>query len=214
MSGALQSDRRPAPRGDVRRAALLEALDEVLRETGGALEPVNIADISRRAGVTRSAFYFYFENLAAAVAAVSQEMYDEILAVTDVLVGQGPPQERITTTVHGLVDIWDRHRHLHRALLEAHDASPGVRGMWETGRRMLVERIAAMIEAERTRGAAPPGPDAVPLATVLLDLNESLLARLTYVADADSAGLAEATIAIWLRSVHGHLDPSTEGTPR
>ncbi|GAB2888098.1 TetR/AcrR family transcriptional regulator [Nocardioides pacificus] len=214
MTGALQSDRRPAPRGDVRRAALLEALDEVLRESGGDLEPVNIADISARAGVTRSAFYFYFENLPAAVAAVSQEMYDEILSVTDVLVGQGPPRERITTTIHGLVDIWDRHRHLYRALLEAHHSSPGVRGMWETGRRMLAERIAEMIEAERAAGTAPPGPDAVPLATVLLDLNENLLERLTYVADSDATGLADATIAIWLRSVHGHLDPSIEGTPR
>ena len=58
-----------AARGDRRRTALLEALDHHLRE--GSLDSINIADISRRAGVTRSAFYFYFENKASAVAALA-----------------------------------------------------------------------------------------------------------------------------------------------
>ena len=43
---------------DQRRAALLESLETLLRES--RLEDINIADISRRAGLTRSAFYFYF----------------------------------------------------------------------------------------------------------------------------------------------------------
>jgi TetR/AcrR family transcriptional regulator, ethionamide resistance regulator len=51
-------DRRTSNRGDVRRDALLTAFDELLREQ--TLEEVNVAEISRRAGVTRSAFYFYF----------------------------------------------------------------------------------------------------------------------------------------------------------
>ena len=48
--------RRPPARGDQRRSALLRSLDEHLQES--SLESINIADISRRAGVTRSAFYF------------------------------------------------------------------------------------------------------------------------------------------------------------
>ena len=57
--------RRPPQKGDQRRSALLQSLDHHLQE--GSLDSINIADISRRAGVTRSAFYFYFENKAAAV---------------------------------------------------------------------------------------------------------------------------------------------------
>ena len=64
-------------KGDERRTALLEALDHRLQESD--LDSINIADISRRAGVTRSAFYFYFENKATAVAALMDEMYDDAL---------------------------------------------------------------------------------------------------------------------------------------
>ena len=69
-------------RGDKRRSALLESLDHHLRES--SLESINIADISRRAGVTRSAFYFYFENKAAAVAALMERMVDDTFFVNDV----------------------------------------------------------------------------------------------------------------------------------
>ena len=59
-------------RGDQRRAALLESLDQLLQDEDSSLDSINIADISRRAGVTRSAFYFYFDNKAAAVAALME----------------------------------------------------------------------------------------------------------------------------------------------
>ena len=49
-----------ATKGDERRTALLEDLDAYLQTH--TLDAINIADISRRAGVTRSAFYFFFEN--------------------------------------------------------------------------------------------------------------------------------------------------------
>ena len=77
-------------KGDQRRAALLESLDELLH--GGNLESISIADISRRAGVTRSAFYFYFENKAVAVAALMEEMYAESFAAADLLTGDGALQ--------------------------------------------------------------------------------------------------------------------------
>ncbi|MFL6157122.1 MAG: TetR/AcrR family transcriptional regulator, partial [Marmoricola sp.] len=67
-------DRRGSNRGDARRDALLQAFDELLREQ--SLDQVNVADISERAGVTRSAFYFYFENKPIAVMALMQGLYD------------------------------------------------------------------------------------------------------------------------------------------
>jgi TetR/AcrR family transcriptional regulator, ethionamide resistance regulator len=50
---------------------------------------INIADISRGAGVTRSAFYFYCENEAAVVAALMEQMYDDALVATELLTGDG-----------------------------------------------------------------------------------------------------------------------------
>ena len=44
----------------------------------------------------------------------------------------------------------------------------------------FVESVAAMIRAERAAGAAPDGVDADVLATVLLEINDRLLERLTF----------------------------------
>ena len=97
-------------RGDRRRTALLEALDHHLREE--SLDSINIADISRRAGVTRSAFYFYFENKASAVAALMEEMYDESSAAAEHLRGDGTPAENIEAMIRALFSTWDKHEHL------------------------------------------------------------------------------------------------------
>src|SRR4051794_22016306 len=107
LTGAATDRRTPDRRGDRRRAALLESLESQLQQ--GDLESVNVADIARDAGVTRSAFYFYFENKAIAVAALTQQMYADAFAATDVLLGDGPPAQRIEGTIRGLFDAWDRH---------------------------------------------------------------------------------------------------------
>ena len=86
-------DRRSGNRGDARRDALLGALEELLREQ--SLEEVNVAEISRRAGVTRSAFYFYFESKAIAVMALMQDLYDAAADANELLVkAEGEPEER------------------------------------------------------------------------------------------------------------------------
>ncbi|MEU4312959.1 TetR/AcrR family transcriptional regulator [Nocardia sp. NPDC024068] len=203
MSARPRTDRRSPQRGDQRRSALLTALDELLRDNGGQLEPINIAEISRRAGLTRSAFYFYFENKAAAVAAALEQGYEEVFRVNDILVGAGAPAERIEATIRGLIDFWDRHRHLYRAVLAARSASPGIRDMWESDRQAFIPSIAAMIDTERAAGRAPAGGDATALADVLLLLNERLLERLTYGVELDRESYIESVVGVWLRSIYG-----------
>ncbi|WP_280463465.1 TetR/AcrR family transcriptional regulator [Nocardia carnea] len=197
-----RTDRRGPPRGEQRREALLVALDELLRDNGGRLEAVDIAEISRRAGLTRSAFYFYFENKAAAVGAALEDIYQEVFAVNDILVGAGEPADRIERTIRGLVDFWDRHRHLYSAVLDARSASAAVREIWESERQAFIPSIAAMIDDERRAGRAPAGGDAETLADVLLLLNERLLERLTLGADLDRERYIESVVTVWLRSIY------------
>ncbi|MFI1464873.1 TetR/AcrR family transcriptional regulator [Nocardia carnea] len=204
-----RTDRRGPPRGEQRREALLVALDELLRDNGGRLEAVDIAEISRRAGLTRSAFYFYFENKAAAVGAALEDIYQEVFAVNDILVGPGEPADRIERTIRGLVDFWDRHRHLYSAVLDARSASAAVRELWESERQAFIPSIAAMIDDERRAGRAPAGGDAATLADVLLLLNERLLERLTLGAELDRERYIESVVTVWLRSIYAPAEPTT-----
>jgi AcrR family transcriptional regulator len=198
-------DRRTPHHGDRRRAALLAALDELLREND--LEDIAIADISARAGVTRSAFYFYFENKAACVAALGAEMYQEAIAAADHLFADdGPPGHRIQRMVDSLFATWESHQYLYRATLEASRTSATIREVWDTYRESFIEPVAGLIEDERAAGHAPPGPPGETLAVTLLELSDSTLERLDASDPAGIARRAEALATIWWRAIYGEAE--------
>ncbi|MEZ0578410.1 TetR/AcrR family transcriptional regulator [Nocardioides sp. MH1] len=195
-------DRRGPNRGDARRVALLEAFDGLLREQ--TLEEINVAEISRRAGVTRSAFYFYFESKAMAVMALLQDLYDAALDVNELLVkAEGDPEERVRAAITLLFDSVDTSAHTYRALLEARASSPTVREMWDAGRADFAGVIAGMIETERAAGRAAEGPPAAALAAVLLDLNDHALERHSLGSGPPREQHIDSLVFIWLSSLYG-----------
>jgi AcrR family transcriptional regulator len=206
------TDRRPPQRSDQRREAILGALDRWLQDCD--LEAINVAEIAKEAGVTRSAFYFYFENKAAAVAALMEQMVDETLSVnaaftstvftnTVSTTAAGSPQARIQTMLDGLFAMWERHRHLFKAMLEARGTSGSIREIWDGARASFVDSVAAMIRADRAAGRAPDGLDAAVLAAVLLEVNDRMLERLTLGGPLTRAQLMDGVAAIWLSTIYG-----------
>ena len=195
------TDRRPPARGDQRRSALLRSLDEHLLDA--SLESVNIADIARAAGVTRSAFYFYFENKQSAVAALVEDMYDEAVAATALLGGSETPAKNIEATIRALFGAWERHQHIYRAMLDARATSAPVREMWESDRASFVPLVAEVIEGERAAGRAAAGPDASDLATLLLELNDRALERLARGNGLSREALTNTVVHVWLSSIYG-----------
>jgi len=184
---------------DQRRAALLESLETLLRES--RLEDINIADISRRAGLTRSAFYFYFESKHLAVAALMEEIYGAALTATARLADPSlPAQERVSAMVSTLFDSVEEHAHLFLATLEARGQSAALRQLWDADRSSFTAMVAQVIRDEREAGRAAPGADPLALASMLLDLNDRALERLVEGA-LPRADLEEAIVSIWVRSL-------------
>jgi AcrR family transcriptional regulator len=208
-----QTDRRPPQRSDYRREAILDALDTWLQES--SLEAINIAEISKQAGVTRSAFYFYFENKGAAVAALMERMIDETIVVNEHFTSRGDaPRNRIYAMLDGLFAMRARHHHLFKAMLEVRGSSTSVRDIWDGARESFTESIAEMIRTDRAAGRAPDGLDPDVLAAVLLEVNDRLLERLTLGGMLTSAQLKDGAAAIWLSSVYGITDLSEQsGAP-
>lgn len=203
------TDRRPPQRSDHRREAILDALDGWLREE--SLEAVNIAEISKQAGVTRSAFYFYFENKGAAVAALMGRMVDEVFAVNDAFtMAEDSPGGRIHAMLDGLFASWEGHRHMFKAMLDARGTSASVRDIWDEARESFVESVADMIRADRAAGRAPAGVDAEVLASVLLEFNDRLLERLTLGGTLTREQLMDGAATVWLRSIYGTTDTAQQ----
>ena len=194
------TDRRQPQKSDLRRVAILESLDHHLRESG--FDALNIADVTRRAGVTRSAFYFYFENKAAAVAALLEPMYDDGFLAGDLLTSTAqPPRERIRGMLEKLLDTVDQHRYLLQAMLEARATNATIREVWDEARDSFVPIVAGMIGSERAGSAAPDGPPAEVLASILLEFNDRLMERYTTGGRLRRDELLAGAETIWLRTI-------------
>lgn len=199
-------DRRRPQKGDQRRTALLAALRALIEER--PFEEISISDISTRAGVTRSAFYFYFANLPTAVAALTADLYDEVATTTESFVGaSGDPRAALARMLREVFASWEQRAPMFRALLEARWTDAGVRRMLDEDRHSFVAPLAAWIEDERAAGRAADGPPGDVLATVLLELNDRALESLVLGPTVPRERFVDTLVTVWIRSIYGG-DPS------
>ena len=177
VSLAPAPERRRRRHGDKRRDALLAALKALLEDR--ALAQIGIEEVARRAGVTRSAFYFYFPTKAAAVAALMREGFEEMVTATaDFLVREeGSARERLERSLTRGATVWHGHGPLVRALLDAAGSDAAIRAVLDQWLDAYTEETARRIDEERAAGRAPAGADPRDLARVLIGMNQLAFER-------------------------------------
>jgi AcrR family transcriptional regulator len=136
-----------SPRGQRRRAQLLEVLEELLDDR--PLAEIEIDDITRRAGITRSGFYFYFPGKSAAVAALIDGIRDGILNLGvdwyDPEAPDGPAQIEVAIT--NSVAFWREHASLLVAMMDAAAVDEETRADWDA----MVAQLAATFAEKFSR---------------------------------------------------------------
>jgi AcrR family transcriptional regulator len=163
------------PKGDDRRVAILAALEELLAEQ--RFSDVQIAEIARRAGVTRSGFYFYFPTKAACVAALLTEVAAELMdAASGWYERKGDPRQALAEGFRANVALWREHAALFTAMLDATAVDADAAALWETFFDGFRERVAERIKAEidMDPAGAPPADD---LASVLTSMAFHMMER-------------------------------------
>ena len=174
MHGA-RGRRTARPSGDDRELAILTTAERLLAER--PLGAISVDDLARGAGISRPTFYFYF----ASKDAVLLTLLDRVVAEADAASRQvfatpvSGPREAWRRAITAYHDTFREHRGLTRAWAEARSTNDEIRDLWAGVLDGWVEQCAAAIEAERRRGAAPPGPPARSLAVVLNSMNERVL---------------------------------------
>lgn len=200
---ALQA-RRGEPRGEVRRAAILGALEALLRSQ--SLQDLSVGRIAAEAGLKRSAFYFYFASKEAAVTELLQDVFVEMVDGARAWIeGDGDPRDSLGAAIGGTIRLWRAHRHLILAMLDARD-DPAVRELWDSWIELFVPPLAQAVEGDRTRARAlQDGPPAETLVRLLLGMNERALERhVRRDEDEDHAkDLAVALTQTWVRAIYG-----------
>jgi AcrR family transcriptional regulator len=195
-------------KGDVNERAIIDTAERLLAEV--PLADISVADLARGAGISRSSFYFYFASKHDVLLALLDAAAGELQVAVEAMAANvaQDPRGQISGGIAATGRLWREHGPALRGIVAAAATDDEVRAIWSGLVGRFVDVNAAMIRAERERGAAPDtGPSPEQLATALVRLNEHAF-HLAAVGDPPALGDDAAAVLteIWLRSIYGRDD--------
>ena len=205
--------RRRRADGEDRLRAILEATESLLRER--PIAEISVADISARAGVVRSGFYFYFPTKGAAVAAVLGDLADEMLSGAESFFAEDTDGvEAIRAAMWAGWRAWSTHQDLVLGVIDARGTDPGVRQMWDAWAQRFVSTLGDAVARKRERGVVTAGGDPHDLIVVLTGAVERTFERISRAATEPElepdrtepdqvAALLETLVAVWSLAIFG-----------
>jgi len=199
------------------REAFLSATERLLSDRG--LDDLTVVDIIEEAGISRATFYMYFESKHAPVAALAQEVLEELTEELwgAWLAGDEPATESLMAD-HWLQTIarWREHQDVLVAAAHGWRTQPGAYARWGATFQRLVARVADWIEQVRAAHGAPAGLDASALASVLMWLDESAI-YMAFTGQAPELAsdeeLAKTLAGVWIRAIFGSSIQETLAQP-
>jgi TetR/AcrR family transcriptional regulator, ethionamide resistance regulator len=191
--------------GDEREQAILQTAELLLERR--SLAEISVDDLAQGAGLSRSAFYFYFPSKAAVVLTLVDRMVEQAAGARDSVLAQfdSDPAGACRGGIEGFYATFGAHRPVVRAVSELSATNDEARALWSQVMHGWVEQVTELIEAERARGAAPSTVSASDLATALVQLNERVLqAIFVEESPAVSERAAIDTLThVWVNAIYG-----------
>lgn len=203
---ASRGRRSARPSGEDREQAILQTAIRLLGDRSYA--GISVDDLAKGAGLSRPTFYFYFPSKEA----VLLTLLDPLIQQADTgfpAMNNLPadPRRALRAGIKTFFDAFASDPVLGKAAAEAVGTSPEVRALWSRFMDKWIGQTAALIEAERVRGAAPLTIPARDLATALNEMNERLM--VAALADEQLAvardRLVDTLTHIWLNSIYGQI---------
>jgi AcrR family transcriptional regulator len=185
------------------QAEVLRATEQLLAE-GTSWADLGIERIATTAGISRTAFYFYFRDKRELLIRLTEEVTELLYAEADRWYsGEGDDEEEIREALTKIAGLYDEHEALLRIIVEVSTYDEEVATFWRSllGRFILATRMR--IEAEQEAGKSPAFP-AEPTAFSLIWMCERTLYQLMVQDPEFSRDEAiEALVRIFMRAVYG-----------
>jgi AcrR family transcriptional regulator len=203
--------RRPEPATEKRRAieaGILHATQALLAE-GASYANLSIERIATRAGISRTAFYFYFADKRELLMRLASDAAEQFYREADTWwSGSGDGRAQVAEALGKIADLYRTHGPLVCAIVEVSTYDEQVGVFWRGVVGRFASASAERIEAEQAAGRADPALDPTAAAFALVWMTERSFHQMLVQEDAIAAGqLVTALARVWSSAVYGDPQP-------
>lgn len=201
MAETAQARAAKLERREEARKRLRKALLEVSREV--PFRELRIEQIAGAAGLSRSAFYFYYsdkhELLAEATAEVVERAY---AAATGWWSDEVGGREGIAIALQGVIHLWAENADLFRLTVEVATYDPEIEEMWRGLNKRFIDSTAEYLAFEQKRDRIDPTLDPCGAAEAMVWGIERCIYVYVATGDREPDEVVEILAGLWMRLLY------------
>ena len=202
MASAESREGPPTAKRAAVQAAVLRATEDLLAE-GASYADLNIERIATRAGISRTAFYFYFRDKRELLMRLTEDVNELLFAQADIwFSGSGDPEQEMREALRNIGQLYREHGVLLRAIVEVSTYDEDVATFWRGLLGRFVDATRRRIEAEQEAGRAAPTQAHATAFALCWMTERSFYQQLVQESAPSADDLVEALSGIWVRSVY------------
>jgi AcrR family transcriptional regulator len=195
-----------APTPTTKRTAIqgsVLAATEALLAEGASYSELNIERIATRAGISRTAFYFYFRDKRELLMRLTADVNELLYEQADIwFSGTGAPELEMRKALTNIARLYAQHGVLMRAMVEVSAYDEQIAALWRAMLGRFVDASRRRIEAEQAAGrTGPHHPHATAFALVWMT-ERTLYEQFVQGEPVPPDDLVEEMVGIWLRSLY------------
>jgi TetR/AcrR family transcriptional regulator, ethionamide resistance regulator len=203
VPSAQPGEAAPTAKRTAVQAAVLAATEELLSE-GASYADLNIERIATRAGISRTAFYFYFRDKRELLTRLTADVAELLYQQAEIwFSGEGEPEPEMREALTNIAALYAEHGVLLQAIVEVATYDEEVAQAWQGLLGRFVDATRGRIEAEQAAGRAV-AQHAHATAFALCWMTEHTMYQHSVEGQPfPAAEMVDALVGIWLRSVYG-----------
>jgi AcrR family transcriptional regulator len=185
------------------QSAVLAATEALLTE-GASYADLNIERIATRAGISRTAFYFYFRDKRELLMRLTEDVNELLYQQADIwFSGAGAPEPEIREALTNIAALYAEHGVLLRAIVEVSTYDDEVAQFWRGMLGRFVDASRRRIEAEQEVGLSVARHAQATAFALCWMTERTMYQHLVQAGPMTSDEMVDALVGIWLHSVYG-----------
>jgi AcrR family transcriptional regulator len=185
------------------QGAVLAATEALLTE-GASYADLNIERIATRAGISRTAFYFYFRDKRELLMRLTEDVNELLYQQADIwFSGAGAPEPEIRQALTNIAALYAEHGVLLRAIVEVSTYDDEVARFWRGMLGRFVDASRRRIEAEQEVGLSVARHAQATAFALCWMTERTMYQHLLQSGPVTAEEMVDALVGIWLHSVYG-----------